>query len=166
MTKRKDPNKDSRFQSGRTRKRKRRTPEELAEARRRGENIRDQSGGNRRRAIKVDGKFLSAEDRGVDKRFSDINRQLKNVTDELKIKDDLRRSTRDKLETLKSNMFAKAKKNNNVLDSDMQNKVSKLEQQLAELNKKVDSLRSEQSKLKVRSEESRRSMRNFNKIFR
>jgi hypothetical protein len=137
MTKRKDPNKDSRFAFGRTKKRKRRTPEELEEARKRGEFIRDQRGGNRKRTITIEKngqkQRLSREDLGMDRRFSEVGRELKKVSDEIKSKDEVR----DKLQDVKSKITGGS------ITMEQDRMISKLERDQRQVLIDLSNLRSE-----------------------
>lgn len=159
MTKRKDPNKDSRFAFGRTKKRKRRTPEELEEARKRGEFVRDQRGGNRKRTITIEKngqkQRLSREDLGMDRRFSEAGRELKKVSDEIKSKDEFRMKVRDKLQDVKSKITG------GTITMEQDRMISKLERDQRQVLIDLSNLRSRESSLKVKLEENRRSKRNF-----
>jgi len=155
MTKRKDPDVDMR--SGLKRKRKRRTPEEIERARKSGEPVRDQSGGNRSRKIKVNGKFLSAEDRGEDRRFSDEGRQLKQVKDKIKIKDELRMNLRDKISDIKSKL-------GKSMTESQDRMLSKLEGDHRQALLDLSDLRSQESSLVVKLRNNSRAKRNFMRL--
>jgi DNA primase catalytic subunit len=146
MTKRKDPNKDSRFAFGRTKKRKRRTPEELEEARKR--VVRDQRGGNRKRTITIEKngqkQRLSREDLGMDRRFSEAGRELKKVSDEIKSKDEFRMKVRDKLQDVKSKITGGS------ITMEQDRMISKLERDQRQVLIDLSNLRSRESSLKVK----------------
>lgn len=151
MTKRKNPDIDLRTGlPTRSKRSKRRTPEEIERARKNGEPIRDQSGGNRSRMIKTKDGFKTREALGLDKRFSSNERKLTQVTDQLDKADDWRMTLRDRLEETKRSMFVEAKRNNNTISPTDERKVRGLEADLSRINQKVDTLRKEKSDLKFK----------------
>lgn len=149
MTKRKNPDFDSRTGGSVKRKRTRRTPEELERARKRGENVRDQRGGERRRSIKVNGKRLSAEDRGLDKRFTDDKIKSIQLQNDLDKAIDWRHTLQDRLEDTTRSLNAEAKREGKISMA-IANKQSQLQGDLRRQNDKIENLRHELSVVKTR----------------
>jgi hypothetical protein len=144
MTDRKNPEIDMR--TGISRKRSRRTPEELERARKNGENIRDQRGGERRRSLKIDGVRMSAEDRGIDKRFSSDKIKRIQLKSDLERAIELRHTLGERKDESERQLHLEAKRNNNKVS---QSSSSKLDSLQAEYRRQLEKERRLSAELSV-----------------